>query len=385
MKKIKKKICIISSTRADFGLLWPLAGSIKKNFLVTFLLTGTHFIKSFGEISKELKKNNGIKISRLKVNFYSDKNNYLVKLKNDISQKLCFFLKKQKPDLVIILGDRFEILECAFVSYLLRIPIAHIHGGEITNGSYDDSIRHAITKLSNLHFVSHINYKKRVEQLGETNKNVFCIGSPGISALKKVRLKNKHELEHDLKIKFNKKNLTIVYHPINSVTNRYVNELKAIFDALKEIKNTSFFFTYPGLENGFLKYRKMLKKFVKNNKNCFLFKSLGHKNFLSLISCSDALLGNSSSGIIEVATLKKPVINIGNRQSGRVQSSNIINCIPQKKSIIKSIQQIYAKSMVRKIKSCKNVYDKGDSFKLISDKLSTINFSQISLKKFIDK
>ena len=382
---MKKKVCIISSTRADLGLLLPLVPKIKeKNIKVTFLLTGTHFLKSFGETYKEVQNIKGTFVKKLIVKSAADEEGSLIKFKNNISSKLNYFLKQNKQDLILVLGDRFEILECCFVAYLLRIPIAHIHGGEITYGSYDDSMRHSITKLSNYHFVSHKDYKTRIAQLGEDPKNIFCVGSLGVSAIKKERLIKKKNLKKKLGIEFNKKNLVVVYHPVKSINQNPDIELNEIFKAIKEIKDTSFFFTYPGLESGFLRYKKMLKQFVKKNKNCFLFKSLGHKNFMSLVNCTDGLIGNSSSGIIEVATLKKAFINIGNRQLGRKQSKNTINCAPEKKKIIQSINKIYSPSFIEQLKICKNIYDLGDAPTIIANYISKINLSAIPIKKFKD-
>ena len=381
----KKKITIITSSRADFGLLNNLILTMSKSSLsLSVVFTGTHFNKNFGNTFKEFKNSKNIEVKYLKVKIVSDQNYYLVKFKNEISSKLNEFLYKNRTDLILLLGDRFEILECAFTSYLLRIPIAHIHGGEVTNGSYDDAMRHAITKLSNFHFVSHNSHKKRIMQLGESSKNIFCVGSLGVENIKKMKLLKKIELEKKLNIKFRKKNLAIVYHPVNNRNNNSQKELKEIFKALKNTKETSLFFSYPGLENGFLRYKKMLDEFVSKNNHCYIFKSLGHENFLSLISQSDGLLGNSSSGILEIASLKKAVINIGDRQSGRRQSANIINCKPMKINIIKSIRRIYSKSFAKKIRNCKNIYSKSNPSKAITKKLIKINLSKIKIKKFKD-
>jgi UDP-N-acetylglucosamine 2-epimerase (non-hydrolysing)/GDP/UDP-N,N'-diacetylbacillosamine 2-epimerase (hydrolysing) len=191
----KKKITIITSSRADFGLLNNLILTMSKSSLsLSVVFTGTHFNKNFGNTLKEFKNNKNIEVKYLKVKIISDQNYYLVKFKNEISSKLNEFLYKNRTNLILLLGDRFEILECAFTSYLLRIPIAHIHGGEVTNGSYDDAMRHSITKLSNFHFVSHNSHKKRIMQLGESSKNIFCVGSLGVDNIKKMKLKYANSL-----------------------------------------------------------------------------------------------------------------------------------------------------------------------------------------------
>ena len=381
-----KKIFVVSSTRADFGILKNLIIELsqKKNIKLTTILTGTHLIKNFGYTIKDSFKGDSIKIKKIKVNFLSDKNFDLVKVKNQISKEFSKYLNNIKPDLVILLGDRFEILECALTTYLMRVPIMHLHGGEVTGGSYDDSMRHAISKLSNFHFVAEKTFKKRLIQLGEDERNIFCYGSLGVDAIIKEKLLSKNELQKKLNIKFDKKNLIFVFHPVNSLINKSENDLKEILKAIKTLKNTSIFATYSGLENGAERFIKILKKYKRLDKNFYLFKSLGSKNFISLLKQVDAIIGNSSSGIIEMASFKKATINIGDRQKGRLQSKNTINCLPKKKAVISSIKKIYEKNFQKKLKSVKNVYFKKNSTKLTLKKILNINLSKVKIKEFID-
>lgn len=381
-----KKIFIVTSTRADYGILKNLILELsqKKNVKLTTILTGTHFMKSFGYTIKDIIHNKDLNIKKIKINYSTDKNIDLIKIKNKISNEFSEYINKIKPNLVIILGDRFEILECAISSYLMRVPIAHIHGGEITGGSYDDSMRHAISKLSNFHFVSQKNFKKRLIQLGENKSNIFTVGSLGVDAILKEKLLSRNELEKKFSIKFKDKNLIFVFHPINHSNHSSEKDLKEILKAFKTFKNTSIFATYPGLENGTEKYNQILGKFSVLNNNFYLFKSLGSKNFLSMMSHVDAIIGNSSSGIIEMASFKKGSINIGDRQKGRLQSKNTINCLAKKKSITSSLNKIYTKKFQSNLKSVHNIYYKKNSTKLIVKKIMNLNLSNVKIKQFID-
>jgi len=381
-----KKIYVVSSTRADFGILKNLISELsqKKNVSLKIIFTGTHFIKNFGYTIKDSTIKGRVKIKKIKVKYLSDKKFDLIKFKNKISNKFSKYLNFSRPDLVILLGDRFEILECAFTSYMMQIPIAHIHGGEVTGGSYDDSMRHAISKLSNFHFTAQKTFKKRLLRLGEDKKNTFCYGSLGVDAILKEKLITKNELQKKLGIKFGKRNLIFVFHPVNSLTNKSTYDLKEILKAINELKDTSIIATYSGLENGAEDFIRILKKNSQKNKNFYLFKSLGSKNFLSLMKQVDAIIGNSSSGIIEMASFKKATINIGGRQEGRLQSKNTINCSINKRAIISSINKIYKKDFQKKLKAVKNIYYKKNSTKLTVNKILSINLSKVKIKKFID-
>ena len=381
-----KNIFVVSSTRADFGILKNLIIELsqKKNIKLTTIFTGTHLIRDFGYTIKDTFKKENINSKKIKVTYTTDKNVDLIKVKNQISNNFSKYINKTNPDLVILLGDRFEILECALTTYLMRVPILHFHGGEITGGSYDDSMRHAISKLSNFHFVAEKTFKKRLIQLGEDKRNIFCYGSLGVDAILKTKFLSRQELEKKLNIKFSKKNLMFVYHPVNTSIKKIKNDLKQILKAIKIQKNMSIFATYSGLENGSEKFFKILKEYSSLNKNFYLFKSLGTKNFLSLLKQVDAIIGNSSSGIIEMASFKKATINIGDRQLGRLQSENTINCLPKKKEVLSSIKQIYQKKFQKKLKSVNNVYFRKNSTKLTVKKILNLNLSKVKIKKFID-
>ena len=238
--------------------------------------------------------------------------------------------------------------------------------------------------MSNFHFTAQKTFKKRLLRLGEDKKNTFCYGSLGVDAILKEKLITKNELQKKLGIKFSKRNLIFVFHPVNSLINKSKYDLKEILKAINGLKDTSIIATYSGLENGAEDFIRILKKNSQKNKNFYLFKSLGSKNFLSLMKHVDAIIGNSSSGIIEMASFKKATINIGGRQEGRLQSKNTINCSINKRAIISSINKIYKKDFQKKLKAVKNIYYKKNSTKLTVNKILSINLSKVKIKKFID-
>ena len=377
------KIFLVTSTRADFGIFKNLISDLKKTnyFNLKIIATGTHFSKKHGFSFSEIK-NQKVEIYKKVVitnNVSSPKS-----LLNDmsiLSKSISFLIEKDKPDLFIVLGDRYEIFAVALSAYLNKVPIAHIHGGEVTHGSLDDGFRHCISKMSNLHFVSHNAYKKRLIQMGENPKTVYNVGSLGVENIYKTKLLSKKELEKSLKINLKKNILLVCLQPeiTKTLTINLVNET---LSALKFYNDKSIIFTMPGadLYNDII-FKKIFK-FTKRNSNCVLFKTLGSQKFLSFLKIADVIIGNSSSGILEMPTFKKPTINIGDRQKGRVKSNSIVDVFPKKKLIKKKIDFVYSKKF--NTKNIINPYKKLNTSKKIISILQNINLEKYKNKKFYD-
>ena len=379
MKKIsKKKITIVTGSRADYGILKNLITSLNKSqkYQLSLIVTGQHLSKNYGNTS-EVVINDFAKICHL-INIDIKKTNTLSIL-SSISiglNKIGKFLQIQKPQLIILLGDRYEILSAAIGSVYNNVKIAHIHGGEVTTGSIDDLIRHAITKFSDFHFVSTSTYRKRVIQMGENPNNVFNVGALGAENAKNIKLINKNELEKNLLIKFNKYNFLITINSFIEEKYSIDSLLKNFFSTLKKFKNTSFIFTMPNsdLKSDFIKSK--ILKFCKKNKNCYFFKFMGSENYLSCVKVCDLVLGNSSSGILEAPTLNTASVNIGDRQNGRVQANSIINSDNSSKNIYNSIKKSLSLKFKNKLKKTKNPYFK---------KNTAENIIQIIEKKILIK
>ena len=387
MKKYNKNFLFITGSRSEYGLLSGLIKMCKKNRSIktSLMVTGSHFSKKFGNTVDEIKNDN-IKID-FKINL---KNNF--ETKKDIifsfSKNLIYYhkyLSHKKPNLIILLGDRHEIFSAAIVAMFLGIPVAHIHGGELTEGSYDDNIRHSITKLSHYHFVANKIFKRRIVQLGENPKSIFIVGGLGVDNIKNNVFLKKQELEKLLNIKFEKYNFLITFHPATLSHNVNLIIFKNLIKNLNIIKNTNFIFTFPSADPGSSELINELKNFKKKNKNVFIFKSLGNKNYLSLLKQVDLVLGNSSSGISETPTFKIPTINIGDRQKGRLFAKNIIQSNGSYYDIKKKIYKSLSKNFLDSIKNTLNPYGKGGAHKKIFKLLCEINFSRnVIKKKFYD-
>ena len=358
------KIFLVTSTRADFGIFKNLISNLKKTnyFNLKIIATGTHFSKKHGFSFSEIKNQ---KIEIYKKVVITNKASSPKSLLNDmsiLSKSISFLIKKDKPDLFIVLGDRYEIFAVALSAYLNKVPIAHIHGGEVTQGSLDDGFRHCISKMSNLHFVSHNAYKKRLIQMGENPKTVYNVGSLGVENIYKTKLLSKEELEKSLKINLKKNILLVCLQPeiTKTLTINLVNET---LSALKFYNDKSIIFTMPGadLYNDII-FKKIFK-FTKRNSNCVLFKTLGSQKFLSFLKIADVIIGNSSSGILEMPTFKNHTINIGDRQKGRVKSNCVFDVLPKRNSIKKIINKIYLKKFYKK--NITNPYNGIDTTKKI--------------------
>ena len=382
-----KKICVITGSRAEYGLLFFLIKRIKKdkNLNLQLIVTGSHLSKEFGYTFNQIKSD-GFNIDvKIPLDLSKDTHLSLTNASSKIIKDMGKAYKKLTPDLVILLGDRYEILASATAATLFQLPIAHIHGGEITRGSMDDSMRHAISKLAHLHLVSHINYKKRLIQMGENSKNIFVVGSLGIEGVNSLDLLSKDKLEKDLNFTFGKKNLMVTFHPETSGTSKIVEAIKNLFKALENFHDIKVIFTYPNSDIGSNEIKKLIHNYVsKNIDRAEVFNSLGQKKYFSTLSIVDGLIGNSSSGIIEAPSLKKGTINIGNRQDGRIQATSIINSSYSYNSIVKSINKLYSKSFKKIIKAVKNPLDKGQSSKKCFDAIKNKKIYKINNKIFFD-
>ena len=377
------KILIASSSRADYDLLYPIVLELKKvkKLRYDFLITGSHFSK---ELSIKIKKNKEKGLSKKYLNILSTNKTNTTLIFANAMKKFSSYLDKNRPDILMVLGDRFEILSLVICATLKKIPIAHISGGELTEASMDDSIRHSITKFSHYHFVANNIYKKRVIQLGENPKQIYITGGTGIDNIKNLNFYSKRQLEKTLSFRFKSYNFIVTYLPVSYLDNNTSNkkEMNIILSALSTFKDCNIFITYPNLDEGSEDIIKEIKKFKKINKNIKVFKTLGKERYLSILKHFDCLVGNSSSGITEAPYLGIPTINIGNRQKGRLKSKSVIDCEPNRVEIIKKIKIALNKKFKQKMKNQKTFYGSGNSSKKIVNIIKKINLNNILEKKF---
>lgn len=367
-----RKIALVTSTRADYGILSRLITMLDMSEDVDFLLlvTGTHLSEKYGmtktEISQKIYKEVDIEIE--------ESPSHALAL---AVEKFSSIFKNEHPDLVVLLGDRYEIMGVAQAAMLNNIPIAHLFGGDTTEGAIDEAIRHCITKMSHLHFTSCEAYRTRVIQLGESPDRVYNFGSLAIDNIKHIKLMEKFELETSLGFSFAKRNLLITFHPV-TLEGNCTAQIVELLKALDTLTDTNLIFTMPNSDDGSDEISKALKEYAIKRENVKIFTSLGMRRYLSCMKYVDAVVGNSSSGIYEAPSFKIPTINIGSRQKGRLQSSSIINCEPNKDDILKAINIAYSTDFSK----TQNIYEKPNTAEEILNVLLNIDISNILKKKF---
>jgi UDP-hydrolysing UDP-N-acetyl-D-glucosamine 2-epimerase len=377
---VKKNIFFVVTSRADYSICDPILEEINKdNSINAFLIvSGMLLKKKYGYFYKFIKKYKNIKI--IKVNFLLDSDT-----PKSISLSVSLGIKKfteiftrYKIDLLFLFADKYEMFAASIAALPLNIKVAHVEGGEITSGVIDDQIRHCITKLSHLHFVSNPLHKKVVKQLGEDPKNIHVTGSPSLNNIKKLKFTSKEDLEKKYKLIFKKNSVLVTYHP---VTINYLKNIEEINNILKflQINNLPAIFTMPNADTGNTYIKKKILNFVKKNKKSFVVENFGSQDYLSVLNYVNFMLGNSSSGLIEASSFKLPVINIGDRQRGRISTDNVIHSSSNIYKLQKSYNKIINKNFIKKLKRVKNPYFKNNSVKNIL-KISKKNISNYKFK-----
>jgi GDP/UDP-N,N'-diacetylbacillosamine 2-epimerase (hydrolysing) len=378
------KICIVTGTRAEYGLLYWTIKKLKSEryFNVQLCVTGMHLSPEFGLTYKQIEEDGLVIDKKVEMLLSSDSANGISK---SIGLGIISFadvFSDLKPDIVLILGDRFEIFAAATAAMIAKIPIAHCHGGEATEGLIDEPIRHSITKMSQLHFTSTEEYRKRVIQLGEQPNRVFNVGALGIENINKLKLLNKSEFEISIGIKLLKQTFLITFHPVTLEKSTAEDQFINLLSAITNFSDTTYIFTMPNADNDGRVIINSIQKFLANNKNTSIaFTSLGQLRYLSALQHVDLVIGNSSSGLIEVPSFKKPTINIGDRQRGRVYGLSVINCEPTKKDIIESINHGLSESFRKKLKRSINPYGNKNSSIEIAKILKKIVVNENLIKK----
>jgi GDP/UDP-N,N'-diacetylbacillosamine 2-epimerase (hydrolysing) len=382
-----RNITVATTSRSDYGILYPLLREIDndKELNLHLLISGSHMSKEYGKTISEIIHDGfkDYKIFDVLGQTNSKENAQAVIMSNTINEFSKYFFKN-KPDILVLLGDRFETLGVAISAMLNKVPIAHIHGGEKTIGAIDDAIRHSITKLSHLHFVSCDEYKNRVRQLGENPNNIFSVGSLGVENISSIKLKSKGYLQSILKIKNDKQIFLVAYHPTTLGDLTPIEELKILLSALQIYKEQNIVFTGSNIDHGGSDINKLIVDTVSKNTNYYFFNSLGRDLFLNLMHHCDLIIGNSSSGIIEAPSFKKPVLNIGRRQEGRVMAKNILHTPLNVTEIRNAIDRAFQKAFNDGLKDVVNPYAKNNVSKEITGILKSFSNEKLLEKNFVD-
>ncbi|MFA5839229.1 MAG: UDP-N-acetylglucosamine 2-epimerase [Candidatus Margulisiibacteriota bacterium] len=385
MLKSNRKICVVTGSRAEYGILSGLMHAIKndRELILQAVVAGMHLEPKFGLTYKEILKD-GIKISaKVPMALNSDSDEAITHSVGLAVSGFGKVFKKLKPDVVVVLGDRFEILAASVAAMLFRIPIVHIHGGEITEGAYDDSIRHAITKMAYLHFVSHAEYGQRVIQMGEDPTRVFNFGAPGLDNLKKLKLLSKTELENQLGFTLGQDVALVTFHPVTLEKGSAKVQIDNLLLALSK-SGMRIIFTMPNADNENDSIIRAIDKYIQSSHGLAKgFQSLGQLRYFSLMQHVGMMVGNSSSGIIEAASFRLPVVNVGDRQKGRLKPANVIDVAASWESILKGVAKAQSPQFIKSIAGLTNPFWHGNVSSKIKNKLKTYDFSNIK-KRFID-
>lgn len=373
-----KTICVVTGTRADYGLLyWPIKELQNfKDLQVKLVATGSHLSPKHGLTVNAIKVDGFTLDAEINIEINGDRPRDILRSMAAALNMFANYFENNRPDLLLVLGDRYEIFAVAQAAMVYNIPIAHIHGGEVTEGAIDDSIRHAITKMSEWHFTSTEEYRNRVIQMGEDPSRVFCVGAPGLDNIKKLKLLSKDELEKDLGCIFNKKNVLVTFHPVTRSEKQTIEETKNFFSALAMLpEDVSFFITMPNADTYSSNILPVIENFKKERSTrVYLFTSLGQLRYLSLMKQVDVVAGNSSSGIIEAPFMGKAVVNVGDRQKGRAISQHIIQVSGDDKKIFSAIGVALSESFQSRLQEFKNIYGDGESSARISNIISQIKW-----------
>jgi GDP/UDP-N,N'-diacetylbacillosamine 2-epimerase (hydrolysing) len=379
-----RKICVVTGTRADYGLLFWLMKEIQKddNLELQLIVTGMHLSPEFGLTYQTIEKDFNID-KKIEILLSSDTAIGISKSMGLAQISFAETFEELKPDLLVVLGDRYEIFTATSSAMIAKIPIAHLHGGETTEGAFDESIRHSITKMSHLHFTATDEYRNRVIQLGENPNRVFNVGGLGIDNIKKLKLLSKKEFEKSINFKLNKKNIIVTFHPVTLENETASEQFQNLLDTIDTLKDTHIIFTKANSDTNGRIINKMIDNYVGiNKKKSIGFTSLGQLRYLSALKYVDAMVGNSSSGLIEAPSFKIGTINIGDRQKGRIMAKSVINVGSNEKSIRKGFKELYSEKFKSLVANIDNPYGTGGASKTIKNTIKDIPLGNILKKSF---
>lgn len=384
---MKRKICIVTGSRAEFGLLrWVMQDIAREASLeLQVVATGMHLSPVHGLTYQEIEAAGFAIDVRVEMLLEADTPTAIAKSMGLGMIGFADAFARLAPDVVLLLGDRFEILAAASAAMVAGIPLAHLHGGELTEAAFDDAIRHAITKMSHLHFVAAEDYRRRVIQLGESPARVFNVGGLGVDAIKRVRLMERGALEADLGFALGSRCLLVTFHPVTLEGEREsARQMQALLDALDALRDIRLVFTLPNADTGGRALASMVEDFVARHPLASSHVSLGQVRYLSLLARVDAVVGNSSSGLAEAPSFGVPTVNIGDRQKGRLQAASVINCQPERNDILRAIEIALSLDFRSMLGDVANPYGNGGAAARIVEVLANCRLEGLLTKSFYD-
>ncbi len=381
----KRKICVVTGTRAEYGLLYWLMKEIEadKDLQLQLIVTGTHLSPEFGLTYKEIEKDFKID-KKIEMLLSSDTSIGISKSMGLIQISFAESYEDLNPDLLVVLGDRYEIFSAVSAAMIARIPIAHIHGGEATEGLIDESIRHSITKMSQFHFTATEKYQNRVIQLGENPNRVFNVGGLGLDNITKLKLLSRENFEKSINFNLNKKNILVTFHSVTLERSTAKKQFQELLNSIDQLIDTNIIFTKTNSDIDGRVINNMIDNYVSANVNTISFKSMGQVKYLSALKFVDAIVGNSSSGLLEAPSFKIATVDIGDRQKGRIKAESIISCLPNKKSIDGALKKLYSKDFKHILNHVRNPYGDGGASNKIKIIIKKVSLDGILKKSFYD-
>jgi len=383
---IKRKICVVTGSRAEYGLLYWLMKEIDadKDLELQIIATGMHLSEEFGNTYQQIERDGFIIDKKVDISLSSDTEVAISKSMGVGMAGFADAFDELQPDLLVVLGDRFEIFSAVSTAMIAKIPVAHLHGGETTEGLFDESIRHSITKMSHLHFTATNEYRNRVIQLGEQPDRVFNVGGLGIDNINKLKLLAKSDFENAIGFNLGEKNILVTFHPVTLEKSTSEMQFQALLDSISELKNTKIIFTKANSDTDGKVINSMIDDYVSKHVNTIAFASMGQLNYLSALQFMDVVVGNSSSGLLEAPSFKIGTIDIGDRQKGRIKADSVISCLPNKNSISSAFNELYSKLFQSIVGKVENPYGKGGASKEIVRIIKDISLINIVKKSFYD-
>ena len=382
----KRKICVVTGTRAEYGLLYWLMKEINVDnaLALQVVATGMHLSEEFGNTYQQIEKDGFTIDKKVDISLTSDTELAITKSMGLGVIGFADVFNKLQPDLVVVLGDRFEIFSAVSAALIAKIPVAHLHGGEVTEGVIDESFRHSITKMSHLHFAATDEYRNRIIQLGEQPDKVFNVGGLGIDNINKLKLLSKVDFENAINFELGEKNILNTFHPVTLEKSTSRMQFQALLDSISELRNTKIIFTKANCDIDGRVINSMIDDYVAKHDNTIAFTSMGQLNYLSALQFMDAVVGNSSSGLIEAPSFKIGTINIGDRQKGRIEADSVISCLPKKRNIDSAFNKLYSKEFQNILDKVENPYGKGGASKEIINIIKGVSLQNIIKKPFHD-
>ena len=382
----KRKICVVTGTRAEYGLLYWLMKEIDADTALDLqiIATGMHLFEEFGNTYQQIEKDGFSIDKKVDISLLSDSKLAISKSMGIGITECSKAFADLRPDLLVVLGDRFEIFSAVSAAMIAKIPVAHLHGGEATEGAFDEYIRHSITKMSHLHFAATDEYRNRIIQLGECPSRVFNVGGLGIDNINKLQLLSKSDFENIINFELGQKNILVTFHPVTLENSTSGTQFQALLDSISELKNTKIIFTKANSDTDGRIINSMIDNYVAKHNNTIAFASMGQLNYLSALQFMDAVVGNSSSGLLEAPSFKIATIDIGDRQKGRIKADSVISCLPTKESIDSAFDKSYSEDFQNIVDNTKNPYGNGGASKIVVDIIKDFDLNGILKKIFYD-